>query len=151
MRMVAALVVASFAFGAAAAAAPPAGHVFTVPEVKAQFRAHVGMHLVTFVAASTPQVTSLRTRPHSTRRLGDFQLFVLRGRNVLRLRRVFTHGVTPDSRDVYWVPDRAGGWIAVTLYDRNLVVAWFPPYPSRALDDRWVRLQHAVSLFARRL
>jgi hypothetical protein len=150
MRTAAALVVVSLAFVAAAAAAPPAGHVFTVPEVKAQFRSHVGMRLVTFAAASTPQVTSLRTRPHSTPRLGDFQLFVLHARNFPRLRRVFTHGVAPDERDVYWVPDRTGGWIAVTLYARNLVVAWFPTYPSRELDQRWVRLQEAVSLFARR-
>jgi hypothetical protein len=153
VRAVAAIVACGgwLAFGAAAPAAPPAGHVFTVREVKAQFRAHVAMKLVTFAAASTPEVTSLRTRPHSTPRLGDFQLFVLHGRNFPRLRRLFTHGVASDSRDVYWVPDRTGGWIAVTLYDRNLVVAWFPTYPSRELDDRWVRLQRAISLFARRI
>ena len=150
MRTVAALVVSSLAFGAAAAAAPPGGPVFTVPQVKTQFRSHVGMRLVTFAAASTPQVTSLRTRPHTTQRLGDFQLFVLHGRNFPRLRRMFTHGVAPDSRGVYWVSDRTGGWIAVTLYARNLVVAWFPTYPSRELDDRWTRLQQAISLFARR-
>jgi hypothetical protein len=150
VRTVGALVVASLAFGATAAAAPPAGHIFTVPEVKAQFHSHVGMRLVTFAAASTAQVTSLRTRPHSTERLGNFQLFVLHGPNFPRLRRVFTHSVAPDGRGVYWVPDRTGGWIAVTLYARNLVVAWFPTYPSRELDDRWTRLQQAVSLFARR-
>jgi hypothetical protein len=150
MRTVAVLVVVSFAFGAAAAAAPPQGHVFTVPEVKAQFRSHVGMRLVTFAAASTAWVTSLRTRPHATRRFGDFQLFVIRGRNLPGRRRVFTHGVAPDGRGVYWVSDRTGGWIAVTLYARNLVVAWFPTYPSRDLDERWTRLQQAISLFARR-
>jgi hypothetical protein len=41
-----------------------------------------------------------------------------------------------------------GGWIAVTLFARNLVVAWFPSYPSRKLDVRWRRLQRAVATFA---
>ena len=128
----------------------PRGHDFTVSEAQHAFRARTGLPLVRFVAASTPEVTSLRTRPHNTRRFGEFQLFVLHGRNFPRLRRMFTHGVAPDSRGVYWVSDRTGGWIAVTLYARNLVVAWFPTYPSRELDDRWTRLQQAISLFARR-
>ena len=150
MRAVATLL-ALCACAATATAAPPVAHVFTVREVKAQFRSHVGMRLVTFGAASTAEVTSLRTRPHATRRLGDFQLFVRHGRDLRRLRRMFTHGARPDARGVYWVPDRTGGWIAVTLFDRNLVVAWFPPYPSRALDARWQRLQQAVSRFAPQL
>jgi hypothetical protein len=153
MRAVAVLVmcVGCLTVGAPAAAARLVGHTFTVAEVKAQFRSHVGMRLVTFAAASTAEVTSLRTRPHATRRFGDFQLFVLRGRDLPRLRRVFTHGTAPDARGVHWVPDRTGGWIAVTLYDRNLVLAWFPSYPSRNLDERWLRLQHAVATFARRV
>jgi hypothetical protein len=153
MRLVAALLACGgcLAVGAYASAAPPVGHIFSVPEVKTQFRSHVGMRLVTFTAASTPQVTSLRTRPHATPRFGDFQLFVLHGRDLRRLQRLFTHGTPPDRRGVHWVPDRTGGWIAVTLFDRNLVVAWFPSYPSRALDSRWRRLQRAVTTFARPL
>ena len=136
---------------ASTAAASPRGHSFSVAEVRAKFRAHTGLRLVKFAGASTHEVTSLRTRPHETARLGDFQLFVLRGRDLQRLRRLFTHGVAPDTQGVRWVPDRTGGWIAVTLYDRNLVVAWFPPYPSRELDVRWRRLQDAISSFAPRL
>lgn len=151
MRAVAALVVCSACLvaAAAAAAAPPLGHVFTVPEVKTQFRSHVGMRLVTFAAASTPEVTSLRTQPHATKRFGEFQLLVLHGRDLPRLRRLFTHGTPPDRRGVHWVPDRTGGWIAVSLYERNLVLAWFPAYPSRELDARWARLRRAIATFAR--
>jgi hypothetical protein len=135
--------------GSAAGALPPAGHVFSVSEVKAQFRSKAGMRLVTFAAASTPDVTSLRTLPHRTTRFGDFQLFVLHGRKIAMLRRLFTHHTLPDRRGVYWVPDRTGGWIAVNLYDRNLVLAWFPSYPSRDLDARWLRLRRAIATFAR--
>jgi hypothetical protein len=41
-----------------------------------------------------------------------------------------------------------GGWIAVTLYRRNLVLAWFAPAPSRITDARWTRLHRAVAAFA---
>ncbi len=34
---------------------------------------------------------------------------------------------------VYWVPDGADGWIAVRLLEKNLVLAWYPPYPTQAL------------------
>lgn len=151
MRTFAAVIVCALACGEAAAAGPPAGHVFTVPEVKAQFRSHAGMRLATFAAASTSWVTALRTRPHATQRFGDFQLFVIHGRNLAGRRRVFTQGRAPDGRGVYWIPDRTGGWIAVTLYASNLVLAWFPEYPSRALDARWLRLRRAVATFARPL
>ena len=148
--LVVGMAAAALALGEAAGASTEA-HTFTVREVQTTFRAHTGLRLVKFAAASTAEVTSLRTQPHATTRLGDFQLFVLRGHDVARLRRVFTHGVTADAHGVHWVPDRTGGWIAVTLYDRNLVLAWFPSYPSRELDDRWRRLQKAMASFARRL
>lgn len=123
---------------------------FSVPEAKTAFQAETGLQLVNFRAASTPEVTSLRTRPYQTPRFGNFQLFVLRPGKVKRMRRVFTNGVQPDSRGIHWVPDRMGGWIAVTLYDRNLVLAWFPRYPSRATDMSWVRLTRAVERLAPR-
>jgi hypothetical protein len=121
---------------------------FTVPQAKTAFQAETGLRLVNFRAASTPEVTSLRTRPYQTRRFGNFQLFVLRPGKVERMRRVFTNGVEPDSRGIHWVPDRMGGWIAVTLHDRNLVLAWFPPYPARSTDMSWVRLSRAVQTLA---
>jgi hypothetical protein len=126
----------------------PRGHDFTVSEAQRAFRGHTGLTLVRFKAASTPEVTSLRTRPHNTRRFGEFQLFVLLPARVEHLRRVFTHGTHPDGRGVHWVPDQAGGWIAVTLYRRNLVLAWFAPSPSRYTDERWTRLHRAVAAFA---
>jgi hypothetical protein len=64
------------------------------------------------------------------------------------MRRVFTHGGNPDPDGVYWVPDQAGGWIAVKLLERNLILAWFPPYPTRDLDGRFSRLTDAVRAFA---
>jgi hypothetical protein len=121
---------------------------FSVMQAEAAFRAETGLGLVRFQAASTPEVTSLRTRPYQTRRFGNFQLFVLRPGKIQRMRRVFTNGLAPDSRGIHWVPDRMGGWIAVTLYDRNLVLAWFPPYGSRDTDTSWTRLTRAVRGFA---
>jgi hypothetical protein len=125
-----------------------AGHNFTVGETQQRFRDRTGMPLVKFAAASTPDVTSLRTRPHETARFGEFQLFVLRPSKVGALRRVFTHRAAADGNGIHWVPDQAGGWIAVTVHRRNLVLAWFPPSPSHALDERWRRLRRAVSGFA---
>jgi hypothetical protein len=124
------------------------GHDFTVSEAQHAFRSHTGLALVRFTDASTPEVTSLRTRPHNTRRFGEFQLFVLKPSRVEHLRRVFTHGTRPDGHGVHWVSDQAGGWIAVTLYRRNVTLAWFPPSPSHSTDERWTRLEHAVAAFA---
>jgi hypothetical protein len=121
---------------------------FSVPQAKTEFRAETGLRLVNFRAASTPEVTSLRTKPYQTPRFGNFQLFVLHPGKISRMRRVFTSGVAPDSRGIYWVPDRMGGWIAVTLFDRNLVLAWFPPYRSRSTDGSWTRLTRAVRQLA---
>ena len=141
----------TLAAAALAVALAPAPHDFTVGEAQRVFRARTGLQLVRFAAASTPDVTSLRTRPHNTRRFGEFQLFVLRPSRVERFRRVFTHGTAPDRRGVHWVPDQAGGWIAVTLHRRNLVLAWFAPSPSRSTDASWERLERAVAAFAKPL
>jgi hypothetical protein len=132
-----------------AAAALLLGRDFTVPGAQHAFRQSTGVSLVRFAAASTAEVTSLRTRPHNTPRFGEFQLFVLKPARVQHLRRVFTHGIGADANGVHWVPDQAGGWIAVTLFRRNLVLAWFAPSPSHSTDARWLRLQRAVSAFAR--
>ena len=126
----------------------PRPHDFTVSEAQRAFRSHTGLPLVRFVAASTPEVTSLRTHPHNTPRFGEFQLFVLKPSRVQHLRRVFTHRTRPDARGVHWVPDQAGGWIAVKLYRRNLVLAWFAPSPAPSTDERWTRLERAVATFA---
>jgi len=139
-------VIKAFAGAALLVALVPRAHDFTVSEAQSAFRATAGLPLVRFAAASTPEVTSLRTRPHNTRRFGEFQLFVLKPSRVDHLRRVFTHGTHGDQRGVHWVPDQAGGWIAVTLYRRNLVLAWFAS--SHSTDERWTRLQRAVTGFA---
>lgn len=123
---------------------------FSVTQAKSEFYRETGLHLVNFRAASTPDATSLRTRPYRTRRFGTFQLFVLHPRKVERMRRVFTHDVAPDRRGIHWVSDRTGGWIAVTVYERNLLVAWFPPHGSRDIDASWTRLTRAVLRFAPR-
>ena len=117
------------------------GRVYDVAHVQASFRARTGLPLVRFAAASTPDVTALRSRPHRTRRFGDFQIFVFRPAAAKRMARVFTHGVRPDRRGIHWVPDQAGGWIAVTLFPANLCVGWFPPGGARGVDERWLRLR----------
>ena len=123
---------------------PARGRTFSVPQAKAAFYAETGVRLVDFRAASTPDAASLRTRPSPTRRFGTFQLFVLNPQKLVRMRRVFTHGVAQDRRGIHWVPDRAGGWIAVTVYARNLLVAWFPLGGSRGVDPSWTRLDRAM-------
>jgi hypothetical protein len=123
---------------------------FSVVQAKTAFHAQTGVRLIPFRAASTTDAKSLRTSPERTSRFGTFQLFVLNPRKLTRMRRVFTHGVTPDQRRIHWVPDRAGGWIAVTVYERNLLVAWFPPGGSRGIDASWSRLDRAVRVFAPR-
>ena len=124
---------------------------FSIPQAKSAFHSQTGVRLVNFRAASTPDATSLRTSPYRTRRFGTFQLFVLNPRKLERMRRVFTHGVAPDGRGIHWVSDRVGGWIAVTVYDRNLLLAWFPSHGSRELDRSWARLDRAIVRFAPRV
>jgi hypothetical protein len=124
---------------------------FSEAEAKSAFRAGTGMRLVRFRAASTPDAISLRTRPYTTSRFGTFQLFVLNPRMLERMRRVFTHGVAPDRHGIHWVPDRAGGWIAVTVYNRNLLLAWFPRHGTRGIEPSWIRLDRTVRRFAPRV
>ena len=135
-------------FGGVATAADPPARTFTVAETQRSFRAATGLGLVRFRAASTADVTSLRTSPYRTRRFGNFQLFVLRPGAVERMRRVFTNGVDPDADGIYWVPDRAGGWIAVQLFQRNLVLAWFPTVRSRNTDASFNRISAAIHRLA---
>jgi hypothetical protein len=142
---------AVLAASAGAVAEASAERTFSVAQAKSAFRAQTGLRLVNFRAASTPDATSLRTRPYGTSRFGTFQLFVLNPRKLQRMRRVFTHGVARDARGIHWVPDQAGGWIAVTVHDRNLVLAWFPAHGSRGVDPSWVRLSRAVLRFAPRV
>jgi hypothetical protein len=132
------------------AGAQPA-RTFSVQQAKGAFHAQTGMRLVDFRAASTPDATSLRTKPYRTARFGTFQLFVLNPRKLERTRRIFTHGVRRDRRGIHWVPDQAGGWIAVTVYARNLLIAWFPPQGSRGIDGSWARLDQAVTKIAPRV
>jgi hypothetical protein len=142
-------VIKAIAAAALVAALVPRAHDFTVPEAQRAFRSHTGLPLVRFAAASTAEVTSLRTRPHNTKRFGEFQLFVLKPSRVTHLRGVFTHGTPADQRGVHWVSDQTGGWIAVTLYRRNLILAWFANSPYT--DGRWTRLEHAVAAIAPRV
>lgn len=149
MIMRAALLVLCLASVTAAAEAQPA-RTFTVPQAKLAFYGQTGVRLVNFRAASTSDAKSLRTSPYRTPRFGTFQLFVLNPSKLQRMRRVFTHGVKQDRRGIHWVSDRAGGWIAVTVYARNLLVAWFPPQGSKGVDSSWARVDRAVRAIAPR-
>jgi hypothetical protein len=147
--VIARIALAAAVLASTAGPAPPL--TFSVPEAKSAFLRATGVRLVQFRAASTPDATSLRTRPYRTNRFGTFQLFVLNPRKLGQMRRVFTHGVRQDARGIHWVSDRAGGWIAVTVYARNLLVAWFPPHGSRGIDASWTRLDRAVRRIAPRV
>ena len=131
--------------------APAPARTYSAAEAKRAFRAETGVRLVNYGAASTPDAISLRTSPYRTRRFGTFQLFVLNPRKLERMRRTFTHGVKQDAHGIHWVSDRAGGWIAVTVYRRNLLIAWFPVGGSRDVDASWRRLDRAGSRLAPRL
>jgi hypothetical protein len=126
-------------------AAGSRGRTYTVTQVERRFSTVTRLPVVRFADASTPDVTSLRTRPHETDRFGEFQLFVFRPAASRRMTRTFTHGARANAQGIYWVPDQAGGWIAVTLHGRNLALGWFPTqYGAHAVDARWARLQAAV-------
>jgi hypothetical protein len=150
MRAVAVLL-AALALSAQGLAAEKRGRDFSVAQAKRAFHAATGRRLVDYRAASTPDAASLRTQPYQTRRFGTFQLFVLNPKKVVRMRRVFTHGVATDGRGIHWVPDQAGGWIAVTVFSRNLLVAWFPPGGTRGVDASWTRLDRAMRRVAPRV
>ena len=105
----------AFAAVALLVALVPGGHDFTVPEAQRAFRSQRGLPLVQFLPASTREVTSLRTRPHNTGRFGEFQLFVF---EPLRVQHWGASSRTERAQTtgVHWVPDQAGGWIAVTSF-----------------------------------
>jgi len=140
------------ALAAFVVSAPSAGQRdFTVAQAKRAFHAATGRQLVSYREASTRDAASLRTQPYSTTRFGTFQLFVLDPNKVERMRRVFTHGVRPDGRGIHWVPDRAGGWIGVTVFRRNLLIAWFPPGGTKGVDAAWTRLDRVMRRVAPRV
>jgi len=140
------------ALAAFALSTPGAGQRdFTVSQAKRAFHAATGRQLVSYREASTPDAASLRTQPYSTTRFGTFQLFVLNPKKVERMRRVFTHAVPPDGRGIHWVPDRAGGWIGVTVFRRNLLIAWFPPGGTKGVNATWTRLDRAMRRVAPRV
>jgi hypothetical protein len=139
------------AIAALALAQPAAARDFTVAQAKREFQAATGRRLVDYREASTPDAASLRTSPYMTARFGTFQLFVLNPKKLVRMRRVFTHGVRPDGRGIHWVPDRAGGSIAVTVFSRNLLIAWFPPGGTKGIDAGWTRLDRAMRRIAPRV
>jgi hypothetical protein len=142
----------ALALAAFAVSAPSSTHRdFTVAQAKRAFQAATGRQLVSYREASTPDAASLRTQPYSTTRFGTFQLFVLNPKKVERMRRVFTHGARPDSRGIHWVPDQAGGWIGVTVFRRNLLIAWFPPGGTKGVDASWTRLDRAMRRVAPRI
>jgi hypothetical protein len=124
---------------------------FSVAEARRSFQAATGRRLVDYRNASTPDARSLRTTPYRTARFGTFQLFVLNPRKLERMRRTFTHGVRRDVRGIHWVPDQAGGWIAVTVFRRNLLIAWFPPGGTKGVDASWTRLDRAMRRIAPRV
>ena len=118
---------------------------YTVDEVRARLSRATSLPVVRFADASTPDVTALRTRPHGTERFGEFQIFVFRPAVARVMTRTFTQGRTADARGIHWVPDRLGGWIAVTVHGRNLALGWFPTaHGAKSVDERWTRLQSAV-------
>jgi hypothetical protein len=117
---------------------------YTVEQVRSRLARATELPVVRFGDASTPDVTALRTRPHGTERFGEFQIFVFRPAAARQMTRTFTQGRRPNAQGIHWVPDRLGGWIAVTVHGRNLALGWFPPAGARAVDQRWARLQAAV-------
>lgn len=115
-----------------------------VAHVQAAFGAQTGLPLVRLGSASTADVTTLVTRPQTTRRFGRFELYVLRPARARLTLRALYQGRKAGRNGVRWVPDQNIGVTAMTQVGSNVVVNWFPPGGKRRLDARWTRL-HTVT------
>jgi hypothetical protein len=132
--------VAALLFAALALAGP----TYTVSGVQSGFKARTGVPLVRLASASTPDVTTLVTRPLLTPRFGHFELYVLRPRTARATLRALLGTTRTDARGIYWTRDQQGGFVATTVFGSNLVVNWFPPRGRKHMDARWQRLQAVV-------
>jgi hypothetical protein len=121
-----------------------AGPPFTTAQVQRSFRAQTGIPLVRVASASTPDVTTLTTRPQVTARFGHFELYVLRPATAQATLRALLGSTRPNARGIYWGRDQQGGWIPYTVRQPNLAVGWFPPGGKKRVDSRWERLQAVV-------
>jgi hypothetical protein len=51
-----------------------------------------------------------------------------------------------DARGVYWELDsNSGTWVAYKRYAGNVVLAWFSGSKTRAVDERWQRLDRVFA------
>ena len=125
----------------AAAVTLIAAPTYTVGQVQRSFRAQTRTPLVLEPSASTDAVTTLVTRPRSTPRFGRFELYVLRPSTARATLRALLGGARRNANGIYWTRDQNAGWIATTVYGRNLAAGWFPPRGAKRVDARWTRLQ----------
>ena len=124
----------------AVAAAP----IYSAKTVQQRFHAVTGTSLAVVGSATTPDVTTLGPGAASERRFGRFELYVLRPATMARTRRAILQGARADAQGVYWVPDQAGGIVAMKVYGPNLVLGWFPKSGLRRLDARFLLLDRAL-------
>jgi hypothetical protein len=117
---------------------------YTVAGVQAAFRAQTAVPLVRVPSATTPQLTTLGTRPMVTKRFGSFELYVIRPRFAGATIRALVGRDRPDARGIYWEPDQNVGVTAISVLAPNLVVNWFPPGGKHRVNASWTRLNAAV-------
>ena len=129
---------------AVAAALSAAVTTYTVAQVQRSFRVQTGIRLVKVASASGPDVTTLTTKPGRTARFGRFEVYVLRPSTAGRTLRAILGGTKPNAQGIYWTRDQNGGWVATTVFGKNLVCGWFPPHGAKRVDAQWSRLQRAL-------
>jgi hypothetical protein len=126
---------------ALAAVLAAAAATYTVAQVERSFKGQTGVPLVKVASASTHDVTTLTTRPRRTARFGQFELYVLRPATAARTLRAILGGAKRNAQGIYWTRDQQGGWVATTVFGKNLVCGWFPPHGVKRVNAQWSRLQ----------
>jgi hypothetical protein len=120
---------------------------YTVGQVQRSFRSQTGVKLVKVETGTTLDLTTLTTKPARTAKFGSFELYVLRPATASRTRRAILAGAKRNSRGIYWTRDQQGGWVATTVFGKNLVCAWFPRGSnggSKRVNSQWRRLQSVL-------
>lgn len=85
--------------------------------------------------------TTILTLPYELRELyGGFELYLFHGEDREEDLEALLQDAEPDDLGIYWVRDQKGGWLALTRYGANLVLAWFDAPGDRSVNQKWHRL-----------
>ncbi|MBA3366029.1 MAG: hypothetical protein H0U03_09640 [Actinobacteria bacterium] len=83
--------------------------------------------------------TTILALPFELRELyGGFEIYLFNGKN--RAVEALLEDAKPDDLGIYWVRDQQGGWLALSKYGANLILAWFDAPGNRTVSPKWHRL-----------